>query len=762
MSTSRNFGVNPREYAFYSTIACIDVLRGIMVKDDFENILTKSQVIRDYLDRASGISAELYRTSEEGLRSFYDSNKYSDEEECQQLVRNLIDDFSVGRELPGVSYVQRDFARVIASLAEQYGCKDVFDPFAGRATFAEFLPENITYSGQEIDPQLCMLANLRLESQYRKTSSVENVDSFKYFHRSDMIVGELPFGLRSSDRQTVESFFLQEASFHASKISVGIYPYGILLRQGKEGDLRKKLVESDLIDYVIKLPARLYAPSTNVQTCIIITNRNKRHEGYVRFVDASSFFVPGKVYTRLDVERLLQVLQNTDMDNPDVLWVNSQTLINHDCSLVMEHYQSVDLPEVPSDCQLVPLKYLLERITSRKQTRDTMVPLIRVSDLAVNPLDTVLASFKVDKHPYRPAYVYLDEPALLVSRLRPLKPTSYVEDGRESGRGVYINPNVYAFRVRGEVSVPYLLNELTKDYVKKQLIYSGVAVPVLTVHDFLDVKILLPSLEKQNLSVVQNIQDVQEKGKQIISESKSSFDAEWRDRQHTLGHVAFEVTLASHALDELMREQKGVLHDSDIVDAEKEESVQEYFEKLIFNVDRASFLIKHLTDEETFGVKERIPLKEFFTAYKKQHVMPNFNLDISKVEGKYAIEFAKENWLTVIGNIFSNIKKYAFPGAESTGNNQVVVLTRDTEIYDYHAVAILIMNNGAPLDESLTPELVFRWGKTSSKDDSGHGLGGNYIKKNVEYFGGEVSFLTEENLPAGFTTAYEIVLPIIK
>lgn len=112
-------------------------------------------------------------------------------------------------------------------------------------------------------------------------------------------------------------------------------------------------------------------------------------------------------------------------------------------------------------------------------------------------------------------------------------------------------------------------------------------------------------------------------------------------------------------------------------------------------------------------------------------------------------------------NIFSNIKKYAFPEATSVGNNLVVVLTEEIVFKDSPAVTILIMNNGAPLDESISPEMVFRWGKTSSKDDSGHGLGGNHVKKLVEFFNGEVTFLTQDDLPSGFTTAYRIVLPLI-
>ena len=760
-SSYREFGYGPVIYRYEYTLACIEVLRGIIAHENLDTIL-QSEMVYYYLSSAGRGSRQEYELAKRGLEQLYAKHAASDRETCQQAIRDIIDMYAPG-DRERMPYVQLDFAKLMGFLAEKYDCQSVFEPYAGRGTLSEYLPKNTSYAGQEVDEKLCRLANLRLEALDKGDYCVALSDGFGLYQRADMIMSESPWGMNipGPERQSSENFFLQEASYFARKISVGIYPYGILFRTNRDKDLRARLVESDLIDCVIKLPARLYAPATNVQTCIIITNRHKTNEGYVRFIDASSFVVPGIAYTRLDVERLIRTLELPELDKNYSMWVANHTILaEKGVDLNMEHYQPVDLPEVPEGSVLKPLKDILVSLNRRKPTELPNVPLIRVSDLAVNPFDFSLGETLPTDLPYNRSYVYVDEPALLISKFQPLKPTYFVA---KCG-GVFINPNIYAFRVDTDVVSPqYLLSELTKDYVRKQLVYSGTSVQRLTQQTFLDVKILLPlNREEQDLAVTKRIQEEKERGKQTISEAKSSYDAEWRDRQHTLGHVAAQVTLVSHALDELMREQNGVLRYDNIVDLVKEESVQEYFEKLIFNVDRASFLIKHLADKEELGLPDKpIFLKEFFTAYKKQHVLPNFVLDIKEVGSKFAIAFAIENWRTVIDNIFSNIKKYAFPDAENIENNIVVIRTESTKLHDAPAVSILIMNNGAPLDESMTPEMVFRWGKTSSKDQTGHGLGGNHIKKLVEHFGGEVEFLVKDNLEPGYSTAYKIVLPIV-
>jgi len=733
-------------------------LRGIAANETWDEILAHSSVINDYLERCASSSKSVYAMSFDGLRKLYAKFSVCDAEECQQGIRDIIDTFSEERG-PRVSnsYIQHDFARLIGFLAETNGCKSVFDPFAGKATFADYLAQHISFEGQEIDSNLCMLANLRLASLHRGEESVKRANSIGSFQKSDMIVSEMPWGIRELEHhQTYESFFLEEASFSASKISVGIYPYGILFRDGREKDSRLRLVDSDLIDCVIKLPADLYAPKTKVQTCIIITNRHKRNEGYVRFIDASSFVMPNLAYTRLDVNRLVQAIQSPILDGShDIAWVSKEEILNNDANLAIERYQLIKIPEYN---QLVPLKYILERITQRKQTEQTTVPLIRVSDLTVNPLEYTLASFKAEERPYRREYVYVDEPALFISKVRPIKPTFYVEDGKESGRGVYINPNVYAFRIIGKVTPPYLLNELSKDYVQKQLMFSGIGMPTISARDFLEVKIVLPSLEEQNLSIVEGFK---ERGEKEVMGAKRVLDAEMRQRAHTLGHPITDIGKLCRNLATLMKSQGGVLHYDDIVNR-KGETVEEQMEKLLFASERAAKLAEQLTYAREFGKDEPIVLYDFLTKFIKEHDMPKFKPFFNQKKVDFRIRFSPEDLQTVLENIFSNIGKYSFPEEGFSPDNKVAIDMTESKINGKPAVSMLIMSTGEPLDDSLNPDDVFMWGYTSAKDPN-HGFGGNQIKTAIEHFGGEVSFLTEQNLRdrfIGFITAYRIVLPL--
>ena len=54
---------------------------------------------------------------------------------------------------------------------------------------------------------------------------------------------------------------------------------------GGEGDIRKALIEADLIEAIVALPSQLFA-NTQIPACIWILNRNKPQKGKTLFIDA--------------------------------------------------------------------------------------------------------------------------------------------------------------------------------------------------------------------------------------------------------------------------------------------------------------------------------------------------------------------------------------------------------------------------------------------------------------------------------------------
>jgi type I restriction enzyme M protein len=86
-----------------------------------------------------------------------------------------------------------------------------------------------------------------------------------------------------------------------------IVPHGVLFRGGSEGKIRQKLVEENLLEAVIGLPANLFY-GTGIPTVILIFNKGKKTKD-VLFIDASREFQDRKNqnYLRLqDIEKIVK------------------------------------------------------------------------------------------------------------------------------------------------------------------------------------------------------------------------------------------------------------------------------------------------------------------------------------------------------------------------------------------------------------------------------------------------------------------------
>lgn len=65
-----------------------------------------------------------------------------------------------------------------------------------------------------------------------------------------------------------------------------ILPRGVLSREGDEGQIRKKIIEDDLIEAVIEIAPKLFY-NVSIPVVIMIFNRNKYHKNKILFIDAS-------------------------------------------------------------------------------------------------------------------------------------------------------------------------------------------------------------------------------------------------------------------------------------------------------------------------------------------------------------------------------------------------------------------------------------------------------------------------------------------
>lgn len=86
-----------------------------------------------------------------------------------------------------------------------------------------------------------------------------------------------------------------------------ILPHGVLFRGSSEGRIRQALLEENLIEAVIGLPANLFF-GTGIPACILLFNKGKGTNRDVLFIDASRDFEQGKNQNSLNKDQIQTIL----------------------------------------------------------------------------------------------------------------------------------------------------------------------------------------------------------------------------------------------------------------------------------------------------------------------------------------------------------------------------------------------------------------------------------------------------------------------
>lgn len=85
-----------------------------------------------------------------------------------------------------------------------------------------------------------------------------------------------------------------------------VLPHGVLFRGSSEGKIRKQLIDENLLDAVIGLPANLFY-GTSIPACILIFKRDRECKD-ILFIDASKEFQKGKRQNTLTQENIAKIL----------------------------------------------------------------------------------------------------------------------------------------------------------------------------------------------------------------------------------------------------------------------------------------------------------------------------------------------------------------------------------------------------------------------------------------------------------------------
>jgi type I restriction enzyme M protein len=136
-----------------------------------------------------------------------------------------------------------------------------------------------------------------------------------------------------------------------------VVPHGVLFRGAAEGKIRKQLIEENLLEAVIGLPANLFF-GTGIPAAILIFNKGKS-TGDVLFIDASREFKDGKNQNHLTEEHLQKIVttyQNFETIDKYAYRATAQELADNDFNLNIPRYvdtfeeeEAIDLAAVKEE-----------------------------------------------------------------------------------------------------------------------------------------------------------------------------------------------------------------------------------------------------------------------------------------------------------------------------------------------------------------------------------------------------------------------------
>lgn len=104
--------------------------------------------------------------------------------------------------------------------------------------------------------------------------------------------------------------FVLHGLYHLDKAGTMaiVLPHGVLFRGASEGKIRKNIIDNNLLDTVIGLPANLFY-GTSIPTCVLVfKGREARKNKDVLFIDASNEFEKGKNQNKLSEDNINKII----------------------------------------------------------------------------------------------------------------------------------------------------------------------------------------------------------------------------------------------------------------------------------------------------------------------------------------------------------------------------------------------------------------------------------------------------------------------
>ena len=160
--------------------------------------------------------------------------------------------------------------------------------------------------------------------------------------------GRFPYGTPPKDAGDLAFVQHMIASLNAEGMMGVVMPHGVLFRGASEKEIRKGILNDDLLEAVIGLPAALFY-GTGIPACLLIINKNKPAErkGKVLFINGELEFEEGKNQNKLrqqDIDKIVSTFNDyTEIKRYSKI-VTLEDIAQNDYNLNIRRYADTSPP----------------------------------------------------------------------------------------------------------------------------------------------------------------------------------------------------------------------------------------------------------------------------------------------------------------------------------------------------------------------------------------------------------------------------------
>ncbi len=329
-----------------------DTMAGLFSSFDDANWTDKTKLdderLKDLIEHMSALPVGNHNYSADVMGDAY-----------EYLIKKFAD---MSKKNAGEFYTPRSVVKLMVQLLNPKSGESVYDPACGTGgmlieAIRSMDDEKASYGkiyGQEKNLSTSAIARMNLFLHGAKEFRIVREDTLRkpvFIHNGqlqqfDCVLANPPFGLDHWGAEIFENdqwgrniwgsptdsnadYAWLQHMYKSMRPGKGrcavVMPQGVLFHGGREGDIRKKMIETDCVECIIALVGNLFY-GAGVSACILFLNNNKplTHRGKICMIDATG------IYT---AQRAKNVMTQADTDQVYHLWLGYESVIDK-CAIV--------------------------------------------------------------------------------------------------------------------------------------------------------------------------------------------------------------------------------------------------------------------------------------------------------------------------------------------------------------------------------------------------------------------------------------------